>query len=205
MSSENIRDVFRKSDLLLMGVCALMAAGFLVLAGMNAVEAGKFFTIDSLFFTAVCLLLALTFVAVPALSMRARGVRPFYVGDEVPPARAHEHVHFEGGTKLFLNVLGGLLALTLVEVFLAYIHMRLEFMLTILIGLSLIKAAMIVAYFMHLKFERMSLVLTLVPTVVVCICLLFIVFPDSFRAGRLRTTKTDALSTAPEGAPAPEH
>ena len=205
MSSENIRDVFKKSDLLLMGVCMVLAAGFLVLAGLNAVEAGNLLTIDSIFFTGVCLLLALTFVAVPALSMRQRGVRPFYVGDEVPPARAHEHVHFEGGTKLFLNVLLGLLALTLVEVFLAYIHMRLEIMLTVLIGLSLIKAAMIVAYFMHLKFERMSLVLTLVPTVVVCICLLFIVFPDSFRAGRLRTTKTDALSTAPEGAAAPEH
>ena len=204
MASENIRDVFKKSDLLLMGVCVVLAGGFLVLAGLNAVEAGNFLTIDSLFFTAVCLLLALTFVAVPALTMHQRGVRPFYVGDEVPPARAHEHVHFEGGTKLFLNVLLGLLALTLVEVFLAYIHMRLEVMLTILLGLSLVKAAMIVAYFMHLKFERMSLVLTLVPTVVVCICLLFIVFPDSFRTGELRTTKTEAVPAA-EGPNTQEH
>ena len=108
MASENIRDVFRRSDLILMGVCVLMAAAFLVLAGLNAAEAGNFLTIDSLFFTAVCLLLALTFVAVPALTMRMRGVRPFYVGDEVPAARAHEHVHFEGGTKMFLGVLGGL-------------------------------------------------------------------------------------------------
>ena len=205
MASENIRDVFKKSDLLLLGVCVVLAAGFLVLAGLNAVEAGNFLTIDSLFFTAVCLLLALTFVAVPALTMHQRGVHPFRVGDEVPPARAHEHVHFEGGTKLFLNVLGGLLALTLVEVFLAYIHVPLTIMLTILIGLSLIKAAMIIAYFMHLRFERMSLVLTLIPTVAVCICLLFIVFPDSFRAGKLRTTKTEAVAPATEGAPAPEH
>src|SRR5215212_6865674 len=196
MASENIRDVFKKSDLLLMGVCVVLAAGFLVLAGLNAAEAGKFFTIDSLFFTAVCLLLALTFVAVPGLTMRARGVRPFYVGDEVPPARAHEHVHFEGGVKLFLYVLLGLLALTVVEVFLAYIHVPLHIMLTILIGLSLVKAAMIVAYFMHLRFERMSLVLTLIPTVVICICLLFIVFPDSFRAGSLRTTRTEAVPAA---------
>jgi cytochrome c oxidase subunit 4 len=78
-------------------------------------------------------------------------------------------------------------------------------MLTILIGLSLIKAAMIVAYFMHLRFERMSLVLTLIPTVAVCICLLFIVFPDSFRAGKLRTTKTEAVAPATEGEAAPEH
>src|SRR3712207_9173908 len=100
----------------LMGGCMVRAAGFLVLAGLNAAEAGNFLTIDSLFFTAVCLLLALTFVAVPALTMRMRGVRPFYVGDEVPPARAREHVHFEGSIKLFMNVLLGLLALTLIEV-----------------------------------------------------------------------------------------
>jgi cytochrome c oxidase subunit 4 len=204
MASENIRDVFKKSDLLLMGVCMILAAGFLVLAGLNAVEAGKFFTIDSLFFTAVCLLLALTFVAVPALAMHQRGVRPFYVGDEVPPARAHEHVHFEGGTKLFLYVLLGLLGLTVIEVFLAYIHVPLHIMLTLLIGLSLVKAAMIVAYFMHLKFERMSLVLTLIPTLAVCICLLFIVFPDSFRAGSLRTTRTQAVPAA-EGAETQGH
>ena len=202
--NENIRDVFKKSDLLLMGVCVVLAAGFLVLAGLNAVEAGNFLTIDSLFFTAVCLLLALTFVAVPALTMRLRGVRPFYVGDEVPPARAHEHVHFEGGVKLFLNVLLGLLALTVIEVFLAYIHVPLHIMLTLLIGLSLVKAAMIVAYFMHLRFERMSLVLTLIPTVVVCICLLFIVFPDSFRTKSIRATHTSAEPAA-GSAPAPEH
>ncbi len=128
--------------------------------------------------------------------MHQRGVHPFRVGDEVPPARAHEHVHFEGGIKLFLNVLLGLLVLTVVEVFLAYIHVPLHIMLTLLIGLSLVKAAMIVAYFMHLRFERMSLVLTLVPMLAVCICLLFIFFPDSFRASSLRTTKTDATPAA---------
>src|SRR5918998_1537777 len=204
MASENIRDVFKKSDLLLMGVCMILAAGFLVLAGLNAAEAGNFLTIDSLFFTAVCLLLALTFVSVPALTMRMRGVRPFYVGDEVPPARAREHVHFEGGVKLFLNVLLGLLFLTVIEVFLAYIHVPLSIMLTLLIGLSLIKAAMIIAYFMHLRFERLSLVLTLIPTLAICICLLFIVFPDSFRTGELRSTKTQAVPSA-EGPNAREH
>jgi cytochrome c oxidase subunit 4 len=204
MASQNIRDVFKKSDLLLMGVCVVLAAGFIVLAGLNAVEAGNLLTIDSIFFTGVCLLLALTFVAVPALTMRSRGVRPFYVDDEVPPARAHEHVHFEGGVKLFLNVLLGLLALTIIEVFLAYIHVPLHIMLTLLIGLSLVKAAMIVAYFMHLRFERMSLVLTLIPTLVVCICLLFIVFPDSFRASELRSVPTEAVPAA-EGPGAPGH
>src|ERR671929_1322785 len=202
MAQPSIRDVFQKSDFVLMGVCVVLAAGFLVLAGKNAADAGKFLTIDSLFFTAVCLLLALTFVAVPALAMRARGIHPFRVGDEVPPVRAAEHVHFEGATRLFLNVLLGLLVLTVVEVFLAYIHVPLHIMLTLLIGLSLVKAAMIVAYFMHLRFERMSLVMTLIPTLVVCICLLFIVFPDSFRTRQLRAVKPSAVESAGEaGAP----
>jgi cytochrome c oxidase subunit 4 len=188
----------------MIGVCVLLAAACLFFAGKSAAEAGNFLTIDSLFFTAVCLLLALTFVAVPALTLRERGIHPFRVGDEVPPARANEHVHFEGGVKMFLNVLLGLLALTVVEVFLAYIHVPLTLMLTLLIGLSLIKAAMIIAYFMHLRFERLSLVLTLIPTSVICICLLFIFFPDSFRARDIRSTRTSA-EPAKGSAPAPGH
>ena len=204
MSNENVRSLLSKADFVMIGVCVLLAAACLFFAGKNAADAGNFLTIDSLFFTAVCLLLALTFVVVPALTLRERGIHPFRVGDEVPPARANEHVHFEGGVKMFLNVLLGLLALTVVEVFLAYIHVPLTLMLTILIGLSLIKAAMIVAYFMHLRFERLSLVLTLIPTLVVCICLLFIVFPDSFRTKDIRSTRTSA-EPAKGSAPAPEH
>jgi cytochrome c oxidase subunit 4 len=204
MANGNIRDLLNKSDFVMIGVCVLLAAACLFFAGKSAADAGNFLTIDSLFFTSVCLLLALTFVAIPALTLRERGIRPFSVGDEVPAARAREHVHFEGSTKLFLYVLLGLLALTVVEVFLAYIHVPLNIMLTILIGLSLIKAAMIIAYFMHLRFERMSLVLTLIPTLVVCICLLFIVFPDSFRTKEIRATHTSA-EPATGSAPAPEH
>ena len=199
MAQASFKDLLKKSDFALMGICAVLAAGFLVLAGKNAAAAGNLFTIDNLFFTSVCLLLALTFVAVPALTLRERGIRPFAVTDEVSPARANEHVHFEGGTRLFMNVLLGLLALTVIEVYLAYIQIHnLSVFLTILMGLSLVKAALIVAYFMHLKFERLSLVLTLVPTLVVCICLLFIVFPDSFRTREQRAVRPSAESTTAE-------
>ena len=195
MSNENARSLLSKSDFVMIGVCVLLAAACLFFAGKSAADAGNFLTIDSLFFTAVCLLLALTFVAVPALTLRERGIHPFRVGDEVPEARAHEEVHFEGGTKLFMNVLLGLLALTLVEVFLAYIHVPLTLMLIILIGLSLIKAAMIMAWFMHLKYERMSLVFTLVPALVVCIALLLIFFPDGFRNRDLRPAEVRQVET----------
>ena len=189
MALESIRGLTKKTDIILMGLCVLLAAGFLVLAGSNAARAGNFLTIDSLFFTVVCLLLALTFIAIPALTLRERGMlhNPFAIAEGVPAARAAEDVHFEGSTKLFLYVLLSLLVLTLVEVLLAYFEVSLTLMLTILLGLSLIKAALIMAYFMHLRFERMSLVLTLVPIMVVCICLLFIFFPDSRRSHDLRS------------------
>ncbi len=202
MALESIRGLAKKTDVLLMGLCALLAAGFLVLAGTNVVRAGNFLTIDSLFFSIVCLLLALTFIAIPAMTLHERGMlhNPFALGDALAPARASEDVHFEGSTKLFLYVLVALLVLTVVEVMLAYFHVPLTLMLTILIGLSLIKAALIMGYFMHLRFERLSLVLTLVPILVVCICLLFIFFPDSMRSRNLRSNPATAASAAEAGA-----
>ena len=105
--------------------------------------------------------------------------------------------HFAGSNKLFISVWVWLLVLTLLEIFLAYRPMALHLMLTILIGLSVIKAALIMAYFMHLKFERMSLILTLIPALVVYILLLFVFFPDSFRSMGLRYQYKEAPPVAP--------
>jgi cytochrome c oxidase subunit 4 len=90
------------------------------------------------------------------------------------------------GTKAFLNVWLVLLALTAVEIFLAYEQVPPLIMLTALVGLSVVKAALIIAYFMHLKFERFSLFLTLFPMLILCILLLFIFMPDSMRLLQLR-------------------
>src|SRR5438046_7019880 len=105
--------------------------------------------------------------------------------------------HFAGSTKLFTSIWGWLIGLTLIEIFLAYRPMPIHYMLTILLGLSIIKAALIVAYFMHMKFERLSLVLTIVPMLVVCICLLFVFFPDSFRSYGLRYKFQESPPVAP--------
>jgi len=53
--------------------------------------------------------------------------------------------------------------------------------LIILLGLSIVKAALIMAYFMHLKFERLNLVLTLIPAMILTILLLNIIYPDAMR------------------------
>jgi len=98
--------------------------------------------------------------------------------------------HFAGSNRLFFSVWGWLLLLTAFEVFLGYIHLPVIYMLVILMGASIIKAALIVAYFMHLRFERLNLVLTIVPALVICIVLMLLVFfPDSFRSRELRDSK----------------
>ncbi|HEX8473784.1 MAG TPA: cytochrome C oxidase subunit IV family protein [Pyrinomonadaceae bacterium] len=191
-------------ELVLNVICVLLALGFLALAASNFTMSGNFLTIDSLFLTAVSLMLAGIFLVNPALTAYEKGLlkNPFADTGDVPVIEEGP-IHFEGSTKLFLAVLGALLFMTLIEVLLAYFEVSLVIMLIILMGLSLIKAALIVAYFMHLRFERRSLVLTLIPILVVCICLLFIFFPDSMRSRRLRATPAaaHATATAPAGAP----
>lgn len=97
------------------------------------------------------------------------------------------HEHAVGTTKLFTTIWVWLLLLTGLEVFLAYERLPVNLMITILVGLSLIKAALIMSYFMHLRFERLGLFLLLVPAMVFCICMMLLMFfPDSVRLMNLR-------------------
>jgi cytochrome c oxidase subunit 4 len=96
--------------------------------------------------------------------------------------------HSVGSTKLFAWVWFWLLLLTAIEVLLAYFRLHPYLMLTILVGLSLMKSALILSYFMHLRFERLGLFLLLVPAMVFCICMMLIMFmPDSVRLLHLRS------------------
>ena len=86
-----------------------------------------------------------------------------------------------GGMRPMYFVWAWLVGLTILEVVLAYFKTPLFWMLVMLLGLSLVKAALIMAYFMHLKFERLNLVLTLIPAMVLTILLLNIFYPDAMR------------------------
>ena len=95
--------------------------------------------------------------------------------------------HLEGATAVtFTKVWIGLLVLTGIEVLLAYEQVPTLIMLTALLGLSVIKAALIIAYFMHLKFERFSLFLTLFPMCVFCIILMLTFLGDAVRLPAMR-------------------
>lgn len=81
----------------------------------------------------------------------------------------------------FFVVWGGLLLITGIEVFLAYQHLQPLRMLTILLGLSIIKAALIISYFMHLKFETRRMRVLLMASLIACLSLMSTFFADAFR------------------------
>ena len=97
-----------------------------------------------------------------------------------------EHTHAEGTTRVFLVVWFWLLAFTGVEVFLGYEHLELKLMLVLLMGISIIKAALIIAYFMHLRYERASMAATLMPALVIVIVLMNVFLADSLRLLHMR-------------------
>lgn len=95
--------------------------------------------------------------------------------------------HPAGTTKLFLWVWVALLIMTGLETLMAYEDWALVIMLTILMGLSVVKSAYILSYFMHLRFEKMGLLLMTVPVVVFIICtILIFLYPDSVRMIHMR-------------------
>jgi cytochrome c oxidase subunit IV len=85
----------------------------------------------------------------------------------------------------FYWVWGALLVITAIEVYLAYQNLRPVRMLSILMGLSVIKAALIIAYFMHMKFEASRMRWLTMCSLVVCLSLMCIFFPDAYRILKL--------------------
>jgi cytochrome c oxidase subunit 4 len=97
---------------------------------------------------------------------------------------AEQHRHHT--RPQFFWVWGALLVMTAIEVYLTYQNMPPVKMLTILMGLSIIKAALIIAFFMHLKFEVSRMRWLTMCSVVACLILMTIFFfPDAFRILRL--------------------
>ena len=84
--------------------------------------------------------------------------------------------------KKYLAVWVLLLALTGVEVLLAYWHTPLAVMLALLIGLSFVKAGSIVAWFMHMASEQRGLAWMLFPAFFFIAIALVSILPDAQRA-----------------------
>jgi len=92
---------------------------------------------------------------------------------------AEQHRHH--GKVQFFWVWGALLVMTAIEVYLAYQNLAPKRMLTILMALSFVKATLIIGYFMHMKFEVSRMKWLTMCSLVVCLALMMIFFPDAFR------------------------
>jgi len=96
--------------------------------------------------------------------------------------------HSDEGKGQYFWVWGALLVLTAVEVVLAYEQVLTPLhMLEVLMVLSLVKAALIIFYFMHLKYEVPLMQFLLMASVAVCLCLMCIFFVDADRILKLGT------------------
>ena len=95
--------------------------------------------------------------------------------------------HAEVPAKTFLWVWIGLVLVTGIEVYIAYIELKPLVMLGLLVCLSIIKAALIMTWFMHLKYEKLGLSLMLVPTIIFCIGMMLVyMFWDAVRLSVMR-------------------
>ena len=92
---------------------------------------------------------------------------------------AEQHRHHPKAQ--FFWVWGALLIMTGIEVDLAYQHLAPVRMLSILMGLSILKAGLIIAYFMHMKFELSRMRWLTMSSLVVCLSLMLIFLPDAIR------------------------
>ena len=95
----------------------------------------------------------------------------------------HDVAKHDDSKGQYFWVWGALLVLTAIEVVLAYKQVfGAVRMLEVLLILSVIKSALIIGYFMHLKFERALMRWMLMVSVVACFVIMyFFFFPDADR------------------------
>ncbi len=98
-----------------------------------------------------------------------------------PTEQQTEVFHQHHRMAQFYYVWMALLLITGFEVFLAYERLQPLKMLSILLGLSIIKAGLIIGYFMHLKFEVSRMRWVLMSALVICLALMTVFFPDAMR------------------------
>jgi cytochrome c oxidase subunit 4 len=83
--------------------------------------------------------------------------------------------------KRYVVVWIGLLAIVATEVVVTVAHPRTLLLLAVLLLLAIVEAGLGLLWFMHLKYERRSLLWSVIPVLVVVFVLMGHFFPDAFR------------------------
>ncbi len=78
----------------------------------------------------------------------------------------------------YIGVFWWLLALTILEIAVIYMPMARLIIVILLVGMALSKAALVGMYFMHLKFERLTLGAIAITPLILCVFLILMLFPD---------------------------
>ena len=78
----------------------------------------------------------------------------------------------------YMAVFWWLLVLTLLELGVIYMPVHRLAILALLVVLAITKAALVALYFMHLKFERLTLGLIAISPFVLCLFLILMLLPD---------------------------
>ncbi len=80
----------------------------------------------------------------------------------------------------YIGVFWWLLGLTVLEIGVIYLPLTKMAIAILLIGLAISKAALVALYFMHLKFERLTLGVIAITPFVLCVFLILMLLPDIF-------------------------
>ena len=80
----------------------------------------------------------------------------------------------------YMGVFWWLLVLTLLELGVIYMPVHRLGILALLVVLAITKAALVALYFMHLKFERLTLGLIAISPFVLCLFLILMLLPDIY-------------------------
>jgi cytochrome c oxidase subunit 4 len=78
----------------------------------------------------------------------------------------------------YMGVFWWLLVLTLLELGVIYMPVHRLAILALLVVLAITKAALVALYFMHLRFERLTLGLIAISPFVLCLFLILMLLPD---------------------------
>ena len=80
----------------------------------------------------------------------------------------------------YLKIFYILLALTIVEVAIVYLHLPKVLLVSLLVALAVWKAALVAMHFMHLKFEKTTLMVIALSPFLLCVFLILMLLPDIF-------------------------
>ncbi len=78
----------------------------------------------------------------------------------------------------YISIFWWLLALTILEIAAIYMPFARLFIIILLVGFALAKAALVAMYFMHLKFEKATLAMIAVTPIIICLFLILMLLPD---------------------------